>query len=190
MPGKMCHATPVRMQAGPPPAPGYRCVCTTGTVRHKAEVQSKSRREKRFTDVSWAPFAAANETADDAQVPTTPQVPRAIKPADGQQRTTTRCITTQPQPLPPGGNGTTKIGVCDPERGATTEGVLSPPSDEGEGVGGVRPVTRGRRVPHSQAGPSRERGCALLRGQDCSARRRCRMRRTVRATDGAGRRPR
>ena len=31
----------------PPPAMGYSCVCTTttGTVRHKAEVQSKSQRK-------------------------------------------------------------------------------------------------------------------------------------------------
>ena len=36
----------------PPPAMGYRCVCTTGTVRHKAEVQSKSQRGKLFSDMS------------------------------------------------------------------------------------------------------------------------------------------
>ena len=29
-----------------PPAMGYRCVCTTGAVQHKAEVQSKSQRGK------------------------------------------------------------------------------------------------------------------------------------------------
>ena len=38
-----------------PRAMGYRCVCTTGTVRHKAEVQSKSQRGKVFSDMSWAP---------------------------------------------------------------------------------------------------------------------------------------
>ena len=43
------------------PAMGYRCVCTTGAVQHKAEVQSKMQREKLFSDMSWAPFAAANE---------------------------------------------------------------------------------------------------------------------------------
>ena len=36
----------------PPPAKGYRCVCTTGTIQHKAEVQSKSRRKKLFSDMS------------------------------------------------------------------------------------------------------------------------------------------
>ena len=42
----------------PPSAMGYRCVCTPGTVRHKAQVQSKGRREKLFCDVSWTRFAA------------------------------------------------------------------------------------------------------------------------------------
>ena len=41
-----------------PCAMGYRCVCTIGTVQHKAEVQSKSQREKLFSDMSRAPFAA------------------------------------------------------------------------------------------------------------------------------------
>ena len=38
-----------------PPSPtamGYRCVCTTGTVRHKAVVKRKSQREKLFSDMS------------------------------------------------------------------------------------------------------------------------------------------
>ena len=35
-----------------PPAMGYRCVCTTGAVQHKAEVQSKSQRGKLFSDMS------------------------------------------------------------------------------------------------------------------------------------------
>ena len=43
------------------PAMGYRCVCTTGTVRHKAEVQSKSQREKLFGDMPKAPFAAVGK---------------------------------------------------------------------------------------------------------------------------------
>ena len=34
------------------PAMGYRCMCTTRTVRHKAEVQSKSQRGKLFSDIS------------------------------------------------------------------------------------------------------------------------------------------
>ena len=34
------------------PAMGYRCVCTTGAVQHKAEVQSKSQRGKLFSDMS------------------------------------------------------------------------------------------------------------------------------------------
>ena len=33
----------------------------TGTVRHKAEVQSKSQREKLFSDMSQAPFAAVGK---------------------------------------------------------------------------------------------------------------------------------
>ena len=35
-----------------PPTMGYGCVCTTGTARHKAEMQSKSQREKLFSDMS------------------------------------------------------------------------------------------------------------------------------------------
>ena len=38
------------MEGGP--CPPNRCVCTTGTVQNKAEVQSKSRRKKLFSDVS------------------------------------------------------------------------------------------------------------------------------------------
>ena len=34
------------------PAMGRRCVCTTDTVRHKAEVQSKGQRGKLFSDMS------------------------------------------------------------------------------------------------------------------------------------------
>ena len=34
------------------PAMGYGCVCTTGTVTHKAERQNKSQREKLFSDMS------------------------------------------------------------------------------------------------------------------------------------------
>ena len=45
--------TPPEMGGGlSDPAMGYGCVCTTGTVRHKAEVQSKSQREKLFSDMS------------------------------------------------------------------------------------------------------------------------------------------
>ena len=51
------HAFLLRRFSPPPSATGYRCVCTTGTVWHKAEVQSKSQREKLFGDMSWAPFA-------------------------------------------------------------------------------------------------------------------------------------
>ena len=40
------------MHARVTPAMGYGCACTTGTVRHKAEVQSKSQREKLFSDMS------------------------------------------------------------------------------------------------------------------------------------------
>ena len=46
-----------------PRAMGNRCVCTTGTAQSKAEVQSKSRRIKLFSDMSWAPFAVVNKTA-------------------------------------------------------------------------------------------------------------------------------
>ena len=58
----------------PPPSMGHRCVCTTGTVRHKAEVHSKSQRAKLFSDMSSAPFAAAIKRADDAQLFTAPKV--------------------------------------------------------------------------------------------------------------------
>ena len=44
-----------RCQKAPPPAMGYRCVCTTGAVQHKAEVQSKSQRGKLFSDMSYVP---------------------------------------------------------------------------------------------------------------------------------------
>ena len=40
-----------------PPVVGHRCVCTTGTVRHEAVVQSTSPREMLFSDMSLAPFA-------------------------------------------------------------------------------------------------------------------------------------
>ena len=39
------------------PATGYGCVRTTGTVRHKAEVQRQGQREQLFSDMSWAHFA-------------------------------------------------------------------------------------------------------------------------------------
>ena len=54
-----------------PPAMGYGCVCTTGTVRHKAEVQSKSQREKLFSDMSWAPFAAVGKQVQSMQYEST-----------------------------------------------------------------------------------------------------------------------
>ena len=38
--------------AVPPPGMGCRCVCAAGTVRHKAEVQSKSQRVRLFSDMS------------------------------------------------------------------------------------------------------------------------------------------
>ena len=43
-----------RMSCLPPPpsAMGYKCVCTTGTVWHKVEVQSNSQREKLSSDMS------------------------------------------------------------------------------------------------------------------------------------------
>ena len=34
------------------PATKYKCVCTTSTVQYKAEVPSKSRRKKLFSDMS------------------------------------------------------------------------------------------------------------------------------------------
>ena len=34
------------------PTMGHGCVSMTGTVKHKAEVQSKSQREKLFSDMS------------------------------------------------------------------------------------------------------------------------------------------
>ena len=43
---------PQVMGNGECPAMGYRCVCMTGIVRHKAEVQSKSQRVKLFSDMS------------------------------------------------------------------------------------------------------------------------------------------
>ena len=55
-----------------PPAMGYRCVCTTGTVQNKAGVQSKSRRKKLFSDMSLAPFAAVKMTARGVQSLTAP----------------------------------------------------------------------------------------------------------------------
>ena len=76
--GRPVHCTPLvgrtsrkELPSGPhsarPPAVGYGCVCTTGTVRHKAEVQSKSQREKLFSDMSWAPFAAVDEPVQNMQ---------------------------------------------------------------------------------------------------------------------------
>ena len=40
----------------PPPATGYRCVCTTGAVRRKCKAKVK----EIFSDISQAPFAAAD----------------------------------------------------------------------------------------------------------------------------------
>ena len=76
----------------PPPPPStlpnaamaYRCVCTTGTVQNKAEVQSKSRRKKLFSDMSWAPFAVVNKMAWSPQVFTTPKVLQSVNLADGR----------------------------------------------------------------------------------------------------------
>ena len=52
---------------GDSPAVGHRCVCMAGTVRHKAEVQSKSQRETLFSDVSRAPFAAKRNRHPESQ---------------------------------------------------------------------------------------------------------------------------
>ena len=49
-------------------------VHATGTVRHKADVQSRSQREKLFSDMSRAPFAVANTRADEAQLFAIPHV--------------------------------------------------------------------------------------------------------------------
>ena len=57
-----------KVQVTPPPTPsavGRRCVCMAGTVRHKAEVQSKGQRETLFSDVSRAPFAAKQNRPSD-----------------------------------------------------------------------------------------------------------------------------
>ena len=51
----------------PPIAVRHRCVCTTGTVRHKAEVKSKSQRGKLFSDMSWAPFAAVERQREEVR---------------------------------------------------------------------------------------------------------------------------
>ena len=51
----------------PPPASGYRCVCMTGTAQSKAEVQSKSRRKRLFSDMSWAHFAAVEADTESAK---------------------------------------------------------------------------------------------------------------------------
>ena len=87
-----------------PPTMGYRCVGTTGTVRHKAEVQSKSQRGKLFSDISQAPFAVANKVAASAQKSATPQVLQTVDPADdGQQRKvrTKLQMSISRSPLPP-----------------------------------------------------------------------------------------
>ena len=78
----------------PPPAMGYRCVCTTGTAQHKAEVQSKSRRKKLFSDMSWAPFAAANKMAWSPQVLTTPKVLQSVNLVDGRRQKLPRNVET------------------------------------------------------------------------------------------------
>ena len=49
-------------------------MCTIGTVRHKPGAQSKSRREKLFSDVSQAPSAVSNKMANDSRLFTTPKV--------------------------------------------------------------------------------------------------------------------
>ena len=63
-----------RLEPPPPPAMGHRCVCMTGAVRHKGEVQSKSHRGQPFSDMAQAPFAAANTMADAPRMSTIPKV--------------------------------------------------------------------------------------------------------------------
>ena len=52
-------------------------MCTTGTVRHEAEVQSKSQREKLFSYMSSAPFAKKKDTQNDP--PPSPASERATR---------------------------------------------------------------------------------------------------------------
>ena len=55
-----------------PPGPLWDTddVCRTGTVQHKAEVQSKRRMKKLFSDMSWAPFAKKNRHSEPPPPPT------------------------------------------------------------------------------------------------------------------------
>ena len=83
-------------------------MCTTGTVRHKAEVQSKRQREKLFSDMPKAPFAVANKMAEEPQTSTTPQVLCTTKMADAKQQkkppgifTRLHIVVQQNPPAPP-----------------------------------------------------------------------------------------
>ena len=79
------------------PAMGYGCVCTTGTVRHKAEVQSKSQREKLFSDMSWAPFAAVGKQVQSMQSESTASKSYELNPG----RMTYHQAQRRPAPPPP-----------------------------------------------------------------------------------------
>ena len=53
---------------------GYRCVCTTGTVRRKTEVQSNSQKETFCSGMSSAPFAAVERQRQEMRcAPTAPE---------------------------------------------------------------------------------------------------------------------
>ena len=62
-----------------PGAPGvlrfpYRCVCMNATVRQE-KVQRKSQREKLFSDMSWAPFAAVGRQRQEVHCGSTALTP-------------------------------------------------------------------------------------------------------------------
>ena len=54
-----------------PPAVECRRVHATGTVRHKAEVQSESQREKLCSDMSQAPLAAVQRQRQEVRCDST-----------------------------------------------------------------------------------------------------------------------
>ena len=64
-------------------------------MRHKAQVQSKSRRGKLFSDMSWAPSAAVNKMAHGVRLFTAPEVLRTINPVDGGQNTMPPYVLTK-----------------------------------------------------------------------------------------------
>ena len=101
---------PVRIRAAPQaPAMGHRRVCTTGAVRRKAEVQSKSQREELFSDMVMGALREKNSHSKRPPLRPPSAAPRLYMgrwagaqtvQRDVQRRWTERCIYERESGLP------------------------------------------------------------------------------------------